>query len=505
MKISELIDRINKQDFGPKDSKIVSTLRHPIKGVGKLLEYIDNNMRDAAYADNPYDRARAGLNLAGFAQLGAMPFAPKSAPGLVGSIRKPTDVMFHRLNQGHTIPYAINEDDPPNAKRIRDLIHAYYQRTYATPDDPIVKYVDRGGSMYRDVWDYGGEASAEPYLHAGYFNGITHYDKPHLRSLMPDVPTIAPSTRMHDVLQGLREGNLDARNQRHVARIHDVAETLRKIRGTPQVAETPAGRYFEDFNDVNAMIHSYHKVPVRPNDRIHPIISAQIDALKAQPFIKDKKFDRILTNPMLDRYFGQRDSIMHIADEAGDNPRMSLVDAIMHTTRADRRRFVEGADQAAELRARHGAERAEANAAARFNLAEQRRQDELRRKNDMVRLEPALHSYELRKQFDDGNKWVKLTDRDAVEAEGTFARHCAAGYKDAVAAGDVKLYSLRDPNDQPILTMEIDPKTRRSPQIFGFYNRHMTQDEYNNYVKPFADEKNFDVRNVVENAARKWK
>ncbi|MFA5166736.1 MAG: hypothetical protein WC449_05625 [Candidatus Paceibacterota bacterium] len=89
---------MGQQDFGPGDSTIASSVAHPIKGVGKLANWLKDNVNTAAGYSDPYDnpnpllgpsmeqKALAGVNLAGLLQTGAMPFAPKSTGGTLGSI-----------------------------------------------------------------------------------------------------------------------------------------------------------------------------------------------------------------------------------------------------------------------------------------------------------------------------------------------------------------------------------------------------------------------------------
>lgn len=87
MNIEELLNKLDAQNFGPKDSVIASTINHPINGISKLLEYLDSNVKGV---NDPYlssgQQSEHATNLAGLMQTGALPFAPKSSGGTLGSL-----------------------------------------------------------------------------------------------------------------------------------------------------------------------------------------------------------------------------------------------------------------------------------------------------------------------------------------------------------------------------------------------------------------------------------
>jgi hypothetical protein len=93
MDLSTFLDKFNKQNYGPNDSVIASTINHPLTGLQKLQQYLSSNMLTASQAplipnSNPSGAqasSLAGLNLAGLLQTGAMPFAPSGA-GTLGTI-----------------------------------------------------------------------------------------------------------------------------------------------------------------------------------------------------------------------------------------------------------------------------------------------------------------------------------------------------------------------------------------------------------------------------------
>jgi hypothetical protein len=89
-----IVDKLKSQDFGPNDSVIVSSLMHPQEAAGKAGDWLQEKMRIASgrpYEDNftPDQQAQAGLDLAGLMQTGAMPFAPASAGGTLGTFIGP--------------------------------------------------------------------------------------------------------------------------------------------------------------------------------------------------------------------------------------------------------------------------------------------------------------------------------------------------------------------------------------------------------------------------------
>lgn len=99
MTIEELLQALNNQNFGPNDSTLASSARHPIKAAKKLGGYIDGLMRtgmgqtysDDAFTYAPLDRSRlaAANEIAGYAQVGGMPFAPKTRGGTLGTAALP--------------------------------------------------------------------------------------------------------------------------------------------------------------------------------------------------------------------------------------------------------------------------------------------------------------------------------------------------------------------------------------------------------------------------------
>lgn len=57
-----------------------------------------------------------------------------------------------------------------------------------------------------------------------------------------------------------------------------------------------------------------------------------------------------------------------------------------------------------------------------------------------------------------GPGWYKLRTSKCVEYEGAMMGHCVGGYGDAVESGKTLIYSLRDKNNEPHVTIELAPQ-----------------------------------------------
>lgn len=74
-----------------------------------------------------------------------------------------------------------------------------------------------------------------------------------------------------------------------------------------------------------------------------------------------------------------------------------------------------------------------------------------------------------------GNTWLKLTKQEQLLFEGANLKHCIAGYWARVEVGFSEIYSLRDAENKPVLTVEI--RHGRLEQEKGMQNRAPTSDE----------------------------
>jgi hypothetical protein len=100
--LDNFVNRWRQQDFDPSDSVIASSINHPMIAALKARNWLDEKVKNASgqlsdeqLADNPNplyganqaQQIQAGLDLAGLLQTSAIPFAPKSSGGILGTIR----------------------------------------------------------------------------------------------------------------------------------------------------------------------------------------------------------------------------------------------------------------------------------------------------------------------------------------------------------------------------------------------------------------------------------
>jgi len=121
-----MIEKIKAQNFGENDSQIISALAHPKTAATKLSEWLKHQVNTAAgnpvqptdegdiYASAPdrFTRAMAALNVAGFAEGGSMPFAPKSAGGTLGTFTGPKSAIWNHDAAATATKLLDNGADP---------------------------------------------------------------------------------------------------------------------------------------------------------------------------------------------------------------------------------------------------------------------------------------------------------------------------------------------------------------------------------------------------------
>lgn len=91
--------------------------------------------------------------------------------------------------------------------------------------------------------------------------------------------------------------------------------------------------------------------------------------------------------------------------------------------------------------------------------------------------------------FPNGYFWAKLTGRDSLDREGDIMGHCVGSYYDDVKAGHKTVYSLRDPDNGPHITVEVEGDKIR--QIKGKANKEVVA-RYRDYIPPFLGSRPFD-------------
>jgi hypothetical protein len=134
-----------KQNFEDNDSMIASTILHPVEAAkragnafmrsvdtagGRPKQALDeSSWYPVGIAPSIDEQAQAGLDLAGLAQTGAMPFAPESASGVLGSILRPNSQLGTIGSKREKKPITELEEGVKLGKRI----------STATPTDIAAK------------------------------------------------------------------------------------------------------------------------------------------------------------------------------------------------------------------------------------------------------------------------------------------------------------------------------------------------------------------------------
>ena len=167
-------------NFGPNDSMIASTIRHPAEAVRRADDWLQEKERILSgrpYEDDftPEDQALAGLDIAGLAETGSMPFAPISAGGTLGTVNIPEKTvnaykLFRtKANDPDTLyPLFVNADKPvlkdewipaeagapasQNSDKVKSLLGPLaYRPGWHAGDVPVATHIGKGGKppVYR--------------------------------------------------------------------------------------------------------------------------------------------------------------------------------------------------------------------------------------------------------------------------------------------------------------------------------------------------------------------
>ena len=167
-------------NFGPNDSMIASTIRHPAEAVRRAGDWLQEKERILSgrpYEDDftPEDQALAGLDIAGLAETGSMPFAPISAGGTLGTVNIPEKTvnaykLFRtKANDPDTLyPLFVNADKPvlkdewipaeagapasQNSDKVKSLLGPLaYRPGWHAGDVPVATHIGKGGKppVYR--------------------------------------------------------------------------------------------------------------------------------------------------------------------------------------------------------------------------------------------------------------------------------------------------------------------------------------------------------------------
>ena len=69
-----------------------------------------------------------------------------------------------------------------------------------------------------------------------------------------------------------------------------------------------------------------------------------------------------------------------------------------------------------------------------------------------------------------GHCWVEIKSKKALKNEGSRMRHCIGHYWPAVKKGRIRVFSLRDPKNHPIITAEFNTRSHEITQAVGKTN-----------------------------------
>jgi len=111
------------------------------------------------------------------------------------------------------------------------------------------------------------------------------------------------------------------------------------------------------------------------------------------------------------------------------------------------------------------------------------------------------------KKWPDGYTMVKLSPADC-KVEGALMQHCvgkdATGYAKRVASEDIELYSLRDPQNKPHVTIEVSARGRVGrgtiEQIQGKQNKEPIA-KYHPYIDAWLTERGNHTRSTLQYAS----
>ena len=89
--------------------------------------------------------------------------------------------------------------------------------------------------------------------------------------------------------------------------------------------------------------------------------------------------------------------------------------------------------------------------------------------------------------YPDGWNMVNVNSENDLDVEGAKMHHCVSGYWDNVRSGTSRIYSLRNPQNQPMVTIEVQGK--KVIQIKGPSNAKVTDENLVEKIKDFFDDR----------------
>jgi hypothetical protein len=91
-------------------------------------------------------------------------------------------------------------------------------------------------------------------------------------------------------------------------------------------------------------------------------------------------------------------------------------------------------------------------------------------------------------RFPDGFKVVHLKTDEALKREGDVMKHCVGTYCNKVQSGESVIYSIRQKDNFPVVTMEYKPINKSFAQMFGPGNSN-PKPEHQKYLIEFVEKK----------------
>jgi len=97
-------------------------------------------------------------------------------------------------------------------------------------------------------------------------------------------------------------------------------------------------------------------------------------------------------------------------------------------------------------------------------------------------------------------KWVKVFGKNSLNREGNLMNHCVGSYYNKVSKGDTIIFSLRDSNNRPHVTIELT--NNRIEQIKGKNNEPALK--YIKYIVDFLEEEYVSFRSINNNELKQY-
>lgn len=142
-----------------------------------------------------------------------------------------------------------------------------------------------------------------------------------------------------------------------------------------------------------------------------------------------------------------------------------------------------------------------------FDVAEKRAKDWHEKLTSVGTAPDAADGENIVKTYPTGYTWRYLIGSHALNTEGQLMGHCVGAYHQVVMKGHVSVFSLRDQNNEPHVTIEVS-RDDRINQIKGKANLAVV-DRYLPYVTDFLKSRkwlsiNFDGARAIEKEVTEW-